>query len=479
MNTFYDFVLSIFCWLCLSISIVLIIIFLVLLSVVGIILECATLFLKKDVTFSTGYKELNCLEEQIFTMFCAEHNINLEIITQQMIISSSKDASTDVHFPTIHVKARCFVLKNNHKKSDKNILLVHGANTGPLCFKNVFVPLTDLGYTLYCVSLPGYNGYEISDIFYSFNSKQFLAFYDHFFQDLIENVLAIENTIVLGHSFGGFLVSSLSYHCQKRISSVVLVNAAGIYPTLGIHGMYWALLFKLGFPNRFARLCGRFLNPLLYYLTKKEGGECEKYIRYWDYMQMTCNQNYGYQVVPKFITFKSPFKSYWNETTFQKLLHVSKLKRISFIWGYDDSLIPFHNAVVLAEKTNISNGLYAMQGSHNPIEFENGRDFMYVLKHVLNMEHDECNNELQVDLNDDSDSSINMFKDFGFFSFSTKLTGSNIENLYSIINQDMKTEQVTKFYLVLNDTMHSCNTNTCGYLDLQKQIEIKILQIKK
>lgn len=451
-------------------------ILLCLLSVVGIIIDCATIFRNRDVSFSTGYQELNRLEEKAFAIFCSEHNIALDIITSQMTIS----CSADVHLPNISIKARCFVLQSkialDSTSQKKNMLLIHGANTGPLCFQNLFVPLTDLGYTLYCVVLPGYTGSEISDVFYSLNSKQILAFYDHFFQDFIEKVLAIENTIILGHSFGGFLASSLSYHCQNLVSSVVLVNAAGIYPTLGISGMYWALIFKLGFPNRFARLFGRFLNPLLYYLTKEDRGEGAKYIRYWDYMQMTCSENYGDLIVSKFITFASPFKSFWNETTLSKLLKVAESKRMSLIWGYDDSIVPFHNAVVLAEKTDNTNGLYATKGSHNPMEFENGRDFIYALKNILSVEHHKRKNELQADLND---SSINLsFKDFGFSAFSTELTGANIENLYSIINQDMKLVQEAKFNLVLNATMHSCNTNKYGYLDLQKQIEISMLRVK-
>lgn len=161
----------------------------------------------------------------------------------------------------------------------------------------------------------------------------------------------LEKTILVGHSLGGFL--SIYVASRFPIKKLVLLNPAGILPTLGVYGYYWGVFFKAGLPT------SAFHIPVLRELISA-------FIRDFWYSFYTNNGNTGHEILQRLITLR-PFYSYWNTPAINTLMNVYKKIPTHICFGEDDTIIPSHIGEFLESLTNGEIMIHNItNATHNP-----------------------------------------------------------------------------------------------------------------
>jgi pimeloyl-ACP methyl ester carboxylesterase len=184
------------------------------------------------------------------------------------------------------------------------------------------------------------------------------------YADIIGNTLIaldiMKNTILVAHSLGGFL----SIYTAERypVKRLVLLNPAGILPTLGIYGYYWGIFFKAGLPTTLFHL-PMISRDLLIYIARcgLNGVTTEFWLSFF-----TNNENNGHEILQRLITLR-PFYSYWNTPAMNTLLDVYKKVPTHICFGEDDTIIPSHIGEFLDELTGGEIMIHNIKNaSHNP-----------------------------------------------------------------------------------------------------------------
>lgn len=102
-----------------------------------------------------------------------------------------------------------------------SFLLVHGSYQGAWCWRDVLPAMTALGHQVTAIDLPGH-GADPTPI----KNITFAGF--------LNAILAAStpNTIVVGHSMSGFLISAAAEHAPRKMAH--LVNLCGYIPQEGL-----------------------------------------------------------------------------------------------------------------------------------------------------------------------------------------------------------------------------------------------------
>ena len=200
---------------------------------------------------------------------------------------------------------------------------------------------------------------------YPTNEKLCLAYADVIGHTL-HRMDIMKQTILVAHSLGGFL----SIYVAERfpIKKLVMLNPAGILPTLGEWGYYWGLFFKTGLPTTI------FQHPmvsseLLTYLGRwwwKDADNVDNVkTEFW--LSFLANPaNEGRRILQRLITL-TPFYSYWNTPAITTLLDVYKKVPTSICFGIDDTIIPSHIGSFLGRLTQGEIMIHNIKNaSHNP-----------------------------------------------------------------------------------------------------------------
>jgi len=175
-----------------------------------------------------------------------------------------------------------------------------------------------------------------------------------------------ERTILVAHSLGGFL--SIYVANRFPIKKLVLLNPAGILPTLGVWGYYWAIFFKTGFPTTAFQLT-MVSSELLTYLGRLwwtgvlEPGDIKT--EFW--LSFFANPaNEGHRILQRLITLR-PGYSYWNTPAISTLTDVYKKVPTSVCFGVEDTICPSHIGAFLRRLTQGEIRIHNIQNAnHNP-----------------------------------------------------------------------------------------------------------------
>ena len=401
---------------------------------------------KSNLPYSTSAETLREFELHAVNEFLNNHpTIQYEFIDSQTYNQRSKSI-LGIHM--IKFSKRIENSSSSSSSTNENALLFHGANSGPVYFFETVPPLIDRGMDVYCISLPGFGMASMKRHVFDYNSQAILEVMDEYLFNIIEMYFKERVTSLIGHSFGGFIISHFAGNYPDRFDKLILINSAGFLPTFDSMGMYWAVLFKLGIPNRVARQVGRCLNPILYSLVDMENSRAWKSI--WSIAQMTCRENYGDCLVSKFITYNFSY-AYWNVTILDGLLRIKD--KIFIIWGHDDNITPLHTAIMFAAlhqekyKAELISIYVVKNGWHNPIYVNSGQNVSFILKSIFSKDTVvdvqpppprkaiEGEESIPCDLDDDDGThthlDLNKFQEFYKSTFSLGNTISNIDNLYS------------------------------------------------
>jgi len=193
------------------------------------------------------------------------------------------------------------------------------------------------------------------------------------YADVIGNTLQalniVKNTILVGHSLGGFL--SIYVADRFPIKKLILLNPAGILPTLGVYGYYWGMFFKAGLPTTMFHL-PLVSREILVYLGRWFGGgdgdgdgDGDDITEFW--LSFFANPaNEGHRILQRLITLR-PFYSYWNTPAITTLMDVYKKVPTNICFGEDDTIIPSHIGGFIDELTRGEIMIHTVKNAnHNP-----------------------------------------------------------------------------------------------------------------
>lgn len=397
----------------------------------GFFIECGIYFgLLRPIIASYEATGANLARQELLA-FCS--------CVKNDIIWQLKDESLQLCFNDKSVQVNCHILsmRSSHiQNQSQPVLFIHGANSGLLVYHKLFQLLVNNGHAVYAISLPGF-GLSSANLLGNLSSADLVLFYNAYFVAVLDKVI-LENSlpIVVGHSFGGFLATSLFVANPDKIHSLILINSVGMFPTLDDVGLYWGIVFKTGFPNCVAKWTGRYGNYCMMHLFGITDA-----VSQWNVLQMTCRDNIGEVIVSRFITFHL-FSTFWNRATFPELvrLPLHQITKIHFIWGYDDTIIPVHNAKVVIDSlsnTGHRPPLYLVPGWHTPINHRDGKHFQNMFMHVIdNIRSSKATDaNFLVATNTNTATIEQALKQFGVSTFCSTETEANIERMYAHIRE--------------------------------------------
>ena len=130
----------------------------------------------------------------------------------------------------------------------KNIIIIPGWGNNRKTFYYMINFLKKY-HTVYIIDLPGFGNSSFS--------HNDLTIYDYtlLIKSFIENK-NIDNPILIGHSFGGRIIITLSGYYRIKIDKIILIDSAGIKPKKNIFRLFKLYLYK-------------FLKSLKFFIPKK------------------------------------------------------------------------------------------------------------------------------------------------------------------------------------------------------------------
>jgi pimeloyl-ACP methyl ester carboxylesterase len=260
------------------------------------------------------------------------------------------------------VKIHC-VVKDAAAPIDPSGVLVflHGTASSSATF---FDTMKALPPTVKCVAidLPTFGISGHIDIERYSTNEQLCIAYSDIIGHTLHQLEIVHQTILVAHSLGGFL--SIYVADRFPIKKLVLLNPAGILPTLGEYGYYWAIFFKTGFPTKLFHL--PLISPeLLVRLGRMVFSDGGIKTDFW--LSFFANPaNEGHRILQRLITL-TPFYSYWNTPAIMTLMDVYKKVPTSVCFGVDDTICPSHIGAFLSTLTRGEIMIHNIENAnHNP-----------------------------------------------------------------------------------------------------------------
>lgn len=209
-----------------------------------------------------------------------------------------------------------------------DIVMLHGVASASASFVHMFEALSRT-HNVYALDLPGFGR--------SHTSRGVDA---EFVVEVLEGsrrALGLDRAVWVGHSFGAFICIKYAHAHPSRVDRLVLMNAVGIFPTLGVMGAYWGVAFKLSVPN-----AGRWLGVVGRVLVAHSPCWSADDIYWWEVASNP--RNYGGGVVAGHVSL-SPLGAAWKDPAFNLLAALNM--PVCLIYGERDAIIPPHQGWAL------------------------------------------------------------------------------------------------------------------------------------
>lgn len=332
------------------------------------------------------------------------------------------------------IKSHSMVFRSKTKPSKKQLVLVHGANSGPPVWFPCAPSLVEKGYEVHCLALPGFGETFITENILKLSKEQLLQLFVNYIKVYIHETCPSTKAYVVGHSFGAYLAAALACRHPECCEVNVFVNGPGIFPILDASSIYWCILFNWGVPNFLARQIGSSLNAVLFaYLSFSHYTDP---LVYWDIAQMTCSESFGDILVSRFIFFDG-YQGRFNCTILSELVS-SETVPIAMVWGTNDIITPLHVAEffsTLSMHTTDPLGIEYINAGHNPISKNHGVDFAVALMNTIEKA------QKLVKVNPAGKMKIDQVLENVYASFSLSETKCRIDKLFTSIHSIVKDEQ--------------------------------------
>lgn len=231
------------------------------------------------------------------------------------------------------------------------------------------------GFEVHCIAFPGF-GESIPHLarqFLQLSSKQMLDYLLAFIATYIQTNLSAK-PILVGHSFGGYLVSAFACRYKVACESIIVSNCPGILPIFGNDTMYWAVLFKWGGPNSLFRKCSWLFRAAMHWYFSLSGPM--NHLTWWNVVQMSSKDNVGHRVIRKFVHINCS-QCAWKHSVLHEMVRDCTTP-VAMIWGTDDTIVPLRTTHLLS--TMAEDGLAVkMVGVddcwHDPVRKNGGVEF--------------------------------------------------------------------------------------------------------
>lgn len=127
-----------------------------------------------------------------------------------------------------------------------HLLLLHGTGS---CAVGMAEVLEDLAphFHLLLVDLPGFGPLDSTQPHTT--AEDGLALVVDLLDGVLTHLVGDEPVYVVAHSWGGFLALRHAAAFPQRVRRLLLVSPAGLFPTLGVKGAYYAFVFKNSLTN--------------------------------------------------------------------------------------------------------------------------------------------------------------------------------------------------------------------------------------
>ncbi len=241
-------------------------------------------------------------------------------------------------------------------------VFIHGTASSSVIFFDVMKELP-LNQKCVAIDLPNFGISGRIDVDKYPTNQELCAHYSDIIGYTLQKLGIVERTILVAHSLGGFL--SIYVADRFPIKKLVLLNPAGILPTLGEYGYYWGMFFKAGLPSSLFHL-PLVSRELLAYIWRSCATPTPT-TEFW--ISIFANpDNDGHRVLQRLITLR-PFYSYWNTPAFTTLMDVYKKVPTTICFGVDDTIIPYHIGDFLSRLTQGEIIIHKIHNAnHNPCE---------------------------------------------------------------------------------------------------------------
>lgn len=268
----------------------------------------------------------------------------------------------------IRVNAHALMARRNSGRKavpGATLLLIHGNGAGAISWTECFDTFSQ-SFDVIALDLPGFGRSRCS--FRPLTPAQTLVFYVNFISAFLK-AMCLGTVHVLGHSYGGFLSLHFARMFPEKVSHLILINAAGMLPTLGTTGAYWAFVFKTSLLQS-----GRWLGSIGVFVSFAwlSALQCDIHYFYW-YRILSSPNGWGDRCLAEFITLTWT-RAHWNLPALTHLCSMSQTVRISTLWGELDPIIACGQGKLLQDTYGFPS-VVIPQVAHSPLHGSDARLF--------------------------------------------------------------------------------------------------------
>lgn len=220
------------------------------------------------------------------------------------------------------------------------LLLLHGNGATAACWADCFEPLSQ-SFDVLALDLPGFARSECAEHLATTDADSIIRFYAEYIHCFLSAV-GLHKVAVLAHSYGAFLAIHFADLFPQHVSHLLLADAAGIFPTLGATGAYWAFAFKASLLHVVRSWDGMGAWACHTWLAHYECGPAHYY---W-YAVLSAPSGWGDRKLAEFITLGWS-RCCWNRPAFDRLVEVSRHVPVATVYGALDAIIPAEQGRVL------------------------------------------------------------------------------------------------------------------------------------
>lgn len=259
-----------------------------------------------------------------------------------------------------------------------DIVLIHGYGaTSALSWRTTIGALSDRGFDILAVDLPGFGRSPASDKLLGASTDEAFSLYCSYFEALFEKK-RLHEPYVVAHSIGGFIFVRCAARNPALSSRLLLTNIPGLFSSNGDYDFLWASFFTLGLPHNVLRLAGAPSNSrLLMDVTLALAGVTihPAILRYWHLVQL--NSRMQSDVIVRKIIRHRGLYALGVGVGLPHLLNLSI--PVALIYGEHDFIAPPHQGRFISQLAGIP--VYVIEDSaHIPYGVNEGRDFVRLVQ---------------------------------------------------------------------------------------------------
>lgn len=277
-------------------------------------------------------------------------------------VNHSGDLKSRWIFESIHVLERPSTIFGGKSP----VFIIHGTGSGSVNFIQ-FMRSIPKYYDVYCIDLPGWgvsNNPELNENLYTDTNTDLLIYYSKMIYDVMMEIHPYKDSkfILLGHSFGSFLLSLALIQeiiPSKKIEKCILAALPGLSPNISRYPYLWGTLFKTSilettFKKWWApHLFCAFLYP--------RPSSISKLIL----MQRFIPYGEGFKFASKHIQYRGLLPPVWTTLTYDSLLTISNKINIVLVCGYQDTIVSYVPLLNISHESKGNIQFYGFECGHS------------------------------------------------------------------------------------------------------------------